>query len=141
MIIDLFSRRIVGWAFADHMRTELVTAALRQALGSRQVAPGLIFHSDRSSQYGSRSHREMLDSAEILQSMSARANPYHNAWTESFEAPSVSGSWQVAGSTRFQRPERTSPPETRRFYGEFQAKLQYPILSLNLFVISQNNVL
>ena len=77
VIIDLFSRRIVGWAFADHMRTELVTAALRQALGSRQVAPGLIFHSDRSSQYGGRSHREMLDSAEILQSMSARANPYH----------------------------------------------------------------
>ena len=66
------------------MRTELVTAALRQPLASRQVAPGLIFHSDRSSQYGSRSHREMLDSAEILQSMSARANPYHNAWTESF---------------------------------------------------------
>ena len=84
VIIDLFSRRIVGWAFADHMRTELVTAALRQPLASRQVAPGLIFHSDRSSQYGGRSHREMLDSAEILQSMSARANPYHNAWTESF---------------------------------------------------------
>jgi putative transposase len=84
VIIDLCSRRIVGWALADHMRSELVTDALKQALGSRTVAPGLIFHSDRGSQYGSRSHRQMLESGGILQSMSARANPYHNAWTESF---------------------------------------------------------
>jgi putative transposase len=84
VIIDLCSRHIVGWALADHMRTELVTDALKQALGSRTIAPGLIFHSDRGSQYGSRSHRQMLEAAEILQSMSARANPYHNAWTESF---------------------------------------------------------
>lgn len=84
VIIDLFSRRIVGWAFADHMRAELVTDALGQALGSRPVVPGLIFHSDRGSQYGSRAHRDMLEAAGILQSMSARANPYHNAWTESF---------------------------------------------------------
>lgn len=84
VIIDLCSRRIVGWALADHLRTELVTDALKQALGTRAVAPGLIFHSDRGSQYGSRTHRQMLDTAGILQSMSARANPYHNAWTESF---------------------------------------------------------
>ena len=84
VIIDLHSRRIVGWALADHMRAELVTEALSQALGSRRIAPGLIFHSDRGSQYGSRAHRQMLGKAEIQQSMSARANPYHNAWTESF---------------------------------------------------------
>jgi putative transposase len=84
VIIDLCSRRIVGWALADHLRTELVTDALKQALGSRPIAPGLIFHSDRGSQYGSRAHRQMLEAAAILQSMSARANPYHNAWTESF---------------------------------------------------------
>ena len=84
VIIDLYSRRIVGWALADHMRTELVTAALNQALGSRAIAPGLIFHSDCGSQYGSRSHRQILEAANIIQSMSARANPYHNAWTESF---------------------------------------------------------
>ena len=84
VIIDLYSRRIVGWALADHMRTELVTDALKQALGTRTIEPGLIFHSDRGSQYGSRSHRQMLEAAEIRQSMSARANPYHNAWTESF---------------------------------------------------------
>ena len=84
VIIDLCSRRIVGWSLADHLRSELVTDALKQALGTRAIAPGLIFHSDRGSQYGSRAHREMLEAADIRQSMSARANPYHNAWTESF---------------------------------------------------------
>ena len=84
VIIDLCTRRIVGWALADHLRAELVTDALKQALGTRTITPGLIFHSDRGSQYGSRAHRQMLEAADILQSMSARANPYHNAWTESF---------------------------------------------------------
>lgn len=84
VIIDLYSRRIVGWALAGHMRAELVSDALRQALSTRRVQPGLIFHSDRGSQYGSSMHRRMLAAAGIVQSMSARANPYHNAWTESF---------------------------------------------------------
>jgi len=84
VVIDLYSRRVVGWAFADHLRAELVSAALGRALGSRPVRPGLIFHSDRGSQYGSGAHRRMLADAGMLQSMSARANPYHNAWTESF---------------------------------------------------------
>ena len=62
----------------------VVLAALRQALGSRRTLPGLIFHSDRGSQYGSGSYRDLLREAGIRQSMSACANPYHNAWTESF---------------------------------------------------------
>ena len=57
VIIDLCSRRIVGWALADHMRAKLVTDALKQALGTRHTAPGLIFHSDRGSQYGSRARQ------------------------------------------------------------------------------------
>ena len=84
VIIDLCSRKIVGWALADHMRTPLVTAALRQALGTRSTAQATIFHSDRGSQYGSAAHRALLTQAGMRQSMSARANPYHNAWTESF---------------------------------------------------------
>jgi putative transposase len=84
VIIDLCSRRIVGWALAEHMRSSLVVDAMQQALGARRGTRGLIFHSDRGSQYGSKDFRELLGSAEILQSMSARANPYHNAWTESF---------------------------------------------------------
>jgi putative transposase len=84
VVIDLYSRRIVGWALAEHLRTELVSDALKQALGSRDTAPDLIFHSDRGSQYGSGAYRQILSQAGMRQSMSARANPYHNAWTESF---------------------------------------------------------
>ncbi len=84
VVIDLCSRKIVGWSLADHLRADLVIAALQQALGSRRARPGLIFHSDRGSQYGSGPFRELLRAAGIRQSMSARANSYHNAWTESF---------------------------------------------------------
>ena len=65
------------------MRAELVVAALEQALGSTQKIAGRIFHSDRGSQYGSKAFRKLLKKAGMLQSMSARANPYDNAWTES----------------------------------------------------------
>lgn len=84
VVIDLCTRRIVGWALADHMRSQLVVDALKQALGSRAGSKGLIFHSDRGSQYGSGAYRQLLAGAGMRQSMSARANPYHNAWTESF---------------------------------------------------------
>ena len=72
-----------GWALANHMRTELVSAALQQALGSRDLAPDHIFHSDRGSQYGIGAYRRLLNQAGLRQSISARATPYHNAWTES----------------------------------------------------------
>lgn len=84
VVIDLCSRRIVGWQLADHMRSDLVTEALRKGLAARPHTHGLIFHSDRGSQYGSAQFRSLLSTAGIRQSMSARANPYHNAWTESF---------------------------------------------------------
>lgn len=84
VVIDLCSRKIVGWSLGDNLRAELVVAALQQALGSRRTRPGLIFHSDRGSQYGSAAYRALLRQAGLRQSMSARANPYHNAWTESF---------------------------------------------------------
>lgn len=83
VIIDLCSRRIVGWSLKDHLRSDLVLAALHQALQTRS-AQETIFHSDRGSQYGSASFRQALAHAGLRQSMSARANPYHNAWTESF---------------------------------------------------------
>lgn len=84
VIIDLCSRKIVGWSLADHMRKELVIDALRNALQSRRNSEEVIFHSDRGSQYGSKAYREMLRQNGMRQSMSARANPYDNAWTESF---------------------------------------------------------
>jgi putative transposase len=86
VVLDLYSRKIVGWALADNLRAPLVMAALQQALRSRRRATKTIFHSDRGSQYGSGAYRQMLQQAGLRQSMSARANPYHNAWTESFMA-------------------------------------------------------
>ena len=84
VIIDLCSRRVVGWSLDDNMQAGLVVAALEQALWTRSPDAGLKFHSDRGSQYGSNAFRSVLNSAGIEQSMSARANPYDNAWTESF---------------------------------------------------------
>jgi putative transposase len=83
VVIDLGSRRIVGWSLADHMHTDLVFDALQQALQTRS-AKDAIFHSDRGSQYSSTRFRQALAKAGLCQSMSARANPYDNAWTESF---------------------------------------------------------
>jgi len=83
VVIDLCSRRVVGWSLADHLRADLVVAALGQAIASRP-ARHVVFHSDRGSQYGSAAFRQTLARAGIQQSMSARANPYHNAWSESF---------------------------------------------------------
>jgi putative transposase len=84
VVIDLCSRRIVGWSLAEHMRSELVVSALRQALQTRSRGVQTIFHSDRGSQYGSIATRGVLAEAGLTQSMSGRANPYDNAWTESF---------------------------------------------------------
>ena len=84
VVMDLCSRKIVGWSLGDNLRAEFVREALQQALGSRRTRPGLIFHSDRGRQYGSGTFRGLLRAAGLRQSMSARANPYHNAWTESF---------------------------------------------------------
>ena len=83
VVSDLGSRPIVGWSLADHLRSDLVLAALRQALGTRPVNR-TIFHSDRGSQYRSAPFRQALAAAGMRQSMSARANPCDNAWTESF---------------------------------------------------------
>jgi putative transposase len=83
VVIDLCSRRIVGWSLADHLRSDLVLDALNQAIQTRPVNR-TIFHSDRGSQYGSAPFRKALAKAGLRQSMSARANPYDNAWTESF---------------------------------------------------------
>ena len=85
VIIDLFSRRVVGWSMAEHMRTELVLTALEAALGQRLPSlTGLVFHSDRGSQYASGDYRAALHKADITCSMSRRANCWDNAVAESF---------------------------------------------------------
>jgi len=83
VVLDLYSRKIVGWSISERIDAKLVTAALKQALKKRKIGKGAMFHSDRGSQYGSKMFRKALKKAQIRQSMSGRANPYHNAWTES----------------------------------------------------------
>ncbi|MCY1066671.1 IS3 family transposase [Nannocystis sp. RBIL2] len=87
VIIDLFSRRVVGWSMADHMRTELVLGALRAALGHREPSDeGLVFHSDRGSQYAADDYREALRQAGMTCSMSRKGNCWDNAVAESFNS-------------------------------------------------------
>ena len=85
VIIDLFSRKVVGWSMADHMRTELVLTALDAALGQRTPSEsGLLFHSDRGSQYASFDYQNALLQANTNCSMSRRGNCWDNAVAESF---------------------------------------------------------
>jgi len=84
VVIDLYSRKIVGWSMAAHMTTPLVNDALFMALKTRYIQDGLIWHTDRGSQYASDSHRELLSEHGVLQSMSRRGNCYDNAVAESF---------------------------------------------------------
>jgi transposase InsO family protein len=84
--MDLKSRKVKGWTIRDHMRTELVETAFRQAIYRAGPVAGLIAHSDRGSQYASREFRQLLDRHRVQSSMSAKGNCYDNAAMESFWA-------------------------------------------------------
>jgi putative transposase len=83
---DLYSRRIVGWSMADHMRTELVTDALAMALAQRRPKRGLIWHSDQGSQFVSLAFGQKARAAGIAQSMGSKGDCFDNAVAESFFA-------------------------------------------------------
>lgn len=83
ILLDLFSRKIVGWAFEMSMEASLVIAALRKAIRSRQPLPGLIHHTDRGGQYAAIEYRKLLSRTHIKQSMSRAADCYDNAFMES----------------------------------------------------------
>jgi putative transposase len=83
-VMDLFSRKIVGWAMRDHMQVELASAALMMAIQQQQPQAGLIHHSDRGVQYAAHAYRNALTSAGITASMSRKADCYDNAPMESF---------------------------------------------------------
>jgi len=85
-VIDLASRRVVGFAVADHMRTSLILEAMAMAFTSRRPAPGLIFHSDRGSQYTSTAFRDLLARHQLRQSLSRPRQCWDNAVAESFFA-------------------------------------------------------
>jgi transposase InsO family protein len=84
VVIDLFARRVVGWATADRLHRNLAIAALRKAITMRQPNKGLIHHSDRGSQYCSIDYQAELKQHGITISMSAKGNCYDNAMVETF---------------------------------------------------------
>jgi putative transposase len=106
VVLDLASRRVVGWALRDDVSTALVLEAMRMALAARRPAPGLLHHSDRGTQYASGEYRALLASHEVRLSMSRRGNCWDNAVVESFFAT-------LEHELLSRHPVRT-PEETRR---------------------------
>jgi len=84
VVLDAFSRRVIGWALGRTLEAELALSALRMALLERKPQPGLVHHSDRGVQYASQSYTELLKQHQAEISMSRRGNPYDNAACESF---------------------------------------------------------
>ncbi len=105
-VIDLFSRQVVGWSMRPHMQTSLVTDALRMAWFRRHPAPGLIFHSDRGSQYCSHAFQDALSSYGMRSSMSRKGNCWDNAPTES-----LWGSLNESGPAVWQEVRHPTPSD------------------------------
>ena len=84
VILDAFSRRVVGWALDRTLEAVLVLTALRRAFQERRPAPGLVHHSDRGVQYACGEYTDLLKEHEVIISMSRKGNPYDNAACESF---------------------------------------------------------
>ena len=83
-ILDVYTRKIIGWSLAKRIDNELCLAALRMALETRAPVVGCIHHSDRGSQYASRNYVQLLRQHGLAVSMSRKGNPYDNAFIESF---------------------------------------------------------
>lgn len=84
VVLDLFSRKVVGWAISRSLKRELALEALKMALDERKPAAGCIHHSDRGVQYACNDYVDLLLASELRVSMSRRGNPYDNAYAESF---------------------------------------------------------
>ena len=84
VVLDLYNREPVGWAYGFHPDTALAARALEMAIAREQPEPGLIHHSDRGCQYTSHAYRNLLDKHHMRGSMSRKGNPYDNAVMESF---------------------------------------------------------
>lgn len=82
--LDLYSRKVIGWTLADHMREELIVNSFKKALNSRSFSACTIIHSDRGGQYAGKAFRKLLDKSKVMQSMSRADNPYDNAFMESY---------------------------------------------------------
>lgn len=111
VVLDLFSRRVIGWAVSDSLHADLVVRALTTALETRRVQPGLIHHSDRGIQYASEQYIDILKTHGITISMSRKGNPYDNAKLESF--------MKTLKTEEVYLNEYETEQEARRNIGEF----------------------
>jgi putative transposase len=103
IVLDLFSRRIVGWSMSDRMKRGLAMDALQRAINLRKPTAGLIHHSDRGSQYCSVDYRRLVNSAGFITSMSGRGNCYDNAMVESvFKTIKSELVWRTSFTSRDQ---------------------------------------
>jgi transposase InsO family protein len=95
VVMDLFSRKIVGWSLSERMKATLVTEALKMALWRRKMPRGVIVHSDRGSQYCSAEYQSLLNTHGLICSMSKRGDCYDNAamesWNHSFKVEAIHG--------------------------------------------------
>ena len=83
-VLDVYTRRVLGWAMHEHLEAKLMIAALQMAINRRRPQPGLIVHSDRGTQFASAAYRQVLTEHGLLASMSRKGNCYDNAFIESF---------------------------------------------------------
>ena len=102
-VVDCFSRRLVGWSLADHMRTDLVADALKAATAVRGSLAGAVFHSDHGAQYGSRQFADLCTRLGVVRSMGAVGTSADNALAESLNATLKRETLQ--GSRHFEGPE------------------------------------
>ena len=117
VILDAYSRRVIGWELDRTMEDSLTLSALRMALSSRVVEPGLVHHSDRGTQYASGDYTDLLKATGITISMSRKGNPWDNAACESF--------MKTLKYEEVHRNEYRDLAEARASIREFLEKLYY----------------
>jgi len=103
VVLDLFSRRVIGWSMTEHMRAEGAMEALKMALAHRRPKEALLHHSDRGSQYACGDYRDLLDQHGIEASMSRAGNCYDNAVAESFFSTLKT---ELVNQERFESPQQ-----------------------------------
>lgn len=118
-VMDLFSRRIVGWSLGYSLHSLLVQEALQQALADRHPTAGLLHHSDRGLQYASSTFQALLATHQIIPSMSCRGHCYDNAAMESF--------WSTLKSELVHRRSFTDLPQAGRAINDYIENFYNPI--------------
>ena len=125
-VLDVFSRRVMGWAMSPILDAPLVIAALRMALAQRRPAKTLILHSDRGSQFASAAYRQVLAQHGLVASMSRAGNCYDNAFIESFWS---SLKYELVYHHRFATRARPAPPSSITSRPSITAPDSTPVLT------------